>query len=144
MELAASEAVRLPEIMFMSTTCTVMDSSLERAGRRRQPHRAEWYSLHRPSCDHYRRPRSKLSRAAHLKDISAERVAPLNSILESANSPLLSLLDHLLSDGLRVTERASLAGNVSLSSSSSRWSAQCQSTFSDIELVAGALFRGVA
>ena len=46
--------------------------------------------------------------------------------------------------GFRVTVRGSLAGNVSLSSSSSRWSAQCQFTFSDVDLVAGALFRTLA
>ena len=40
-----------------------------------------------------------------------------------------------------MTERASLAGNVSLSSSSSRWSAQCQSALSGVGLVADALFR---
>src|ERR1700675_52918 len=51
-----------------------------------------------------------------------------------------SLRDHL-PDGFRVTERASLAGNVSFSSSSSRWSARCQSTLSSAGLVAEALFR---
>ena len=51
-----------------------------------------------------------------------------------------SLCDHL-PVGFRVTERASLAGNVSFSSSSSRWSAQCQSTLSGVGLVADALFR---
>jgi hypothetical protein len=50
------------------------------------------------------------------------------------------LSDHL-PVGFRVTERASLAGNVSFSSSSSRWSAQCQSTFSSVGLVADAFFR---
>ena len=51
-----------------------------------------------------------------------------------------SLCDHL-PVGFRVTERASLAGNVSFSSSSSRWSAQCQSAFSNVGLVADAFFR---
>jgi hypothetical protein len=50
------------------------------------------------------------------------------------------LSDHL-PVGFRVTERASLAGNVSFSSSSSRWSAQCQSTFSSVGVVADAFFR---
>jgi hypothetical protein len=49
-----------------------------------------------------------------------------------------SLRDHL---PVRVTDRASLAGNVSRSSSSSRWSARCQSPLSSAGLVAGALFR---
>ena len=48
--------------------------------------------------------------------------------------------DHL-PVGFRVTDRASLAGNVSRSSSSSRWSARCQSPLSSAGLVAGALFR---
>src|SRR5271163_3733287 len=43
--------------------------------------------------------------------------------------------------GFRVTDRASLAGNVSFSSSSSRWSAQCQSALSGIGLVTAVLFR---
>ena len=51
-----------------------------------------------------------------------------------------SLRNQLL-DGFRVTERASLAGNVSCSSSSSRWSIQCQSNLSGVGLVAAALFR---
>ncbi len=51
-----------------------------------------------------------------------------------------SFCDHL-PVGFRVTERASLAGNVSFNSSSSRWSAQCQSTLSGAGLVADALFR---
>ena len=51
-----------------------------------------------------------------------------------------NLCDHL-PVGFRVTERASLAGNVSFSSSSSCWSAQCQSTLSGVGLVANALFR---
>jgi hypothetical protein len=51
-----------------------------------------------------------------------------------------SLCDHP-PVGFRVTERASLAGKVSFSSSSSRWSAQCQSTLSGVGLVAGVFFR---
>jgi hypothetical protein len=73
---------------------------------------------------------------------------PLASRLnfDRSNRPLTgpkTAADHL-PVGFRVTDRASLAGNVSLSSSSSRWSAQCQSALSGVGFVAEALFRAAA
>ena len=68
--------------------------------------------------------------------ISSRRFAPARGWSQH-------LRDHL-SDGFRVTESASLAGNVSLNSSSSRWSARRQSAQSSAGLVAEALVRAVA
>jgi len=78
-----------------------------------------------------------------LHGVSARCHSVWPSIRSIGFDGIQSLHDYL-PDGLRIIERASLAGNVSLSSSSSRWSGKYHSGFSGVSLPAETVFLGAA